>query len=153
MLDQTTISPSHHQTFPPKKLSAESILTAEVNAHTHLPKYVNVIAKIGLLFGKIRTLKLRYGPGGVTNVYDVKDVGYVSFTVHLCSMYGRGPKLEITQRMDAHMNGIEYADTPDCLPRNGTRPIEPNGWEINSVVESAAILTNLKLQDCVKKMM
>lgn len=67
---QTTIPLSHYQVidFPGQKLSAERFLTAEVNAYIHLSQYVDVIAKSGLLFGKIKTLKLRYGSGGVTNV-------------------------------------------------------------------------------------
>lgn len=125
MLDQITISPSHYQVidFPGQKLGAESFLTPKVNAYTHPSKYVDVIAKSGLLFGKIKTLKLRYGPGGVKNVYDVKDVGDVSFTKHLCSRYG-APVLAITQKM-VDGGDIEYADTLDCLPRNPNRPIEP----------------------------
>lgn len=129
MLDQTTISSSNYQVldFPGQKLSAESFLTAEVNAYTHLSKYVDSIAKSGLLFGKIKTLKLRYGPGAVTNVYDVKDVGDVSFTEHLCSRYGWGPVLEITQKL-VDGGGIEYGDTLDCLPRNLNRPVESKWW-------------------------
>lgn len=54
---------------------------------------------------------------------DVTDVGDVSFTEHLCSGYGLGPGLGITQKM-VDGDGIEYADTLDCLPRNPNRPIE-----------------------------
>lgn len=51
-------------------------------------------------------------------------MGDVSFTEHLCSGYGWGPELGLTQKM-ADGGGIEYADTLDGLPRNPNRPIEP----------------------------
>lgn len=62
----------------------------------------------------------------MTNVYDVKDVKDVSFTEHLCSTYGWGPELRITQKM---LDGgdIEYADTLDCLPRDRTGRLSQNG--------------------------
>lgn len=129
MLDQSISSSSNYQVlnFPGQKLSARNFLQAEVNAYTHLFKYVNLIANSGLLFGKIKSLQLRYGPGGLTNVHDVKDRGDISLTEQLCSGYGWGPILEITQKM-VDGGGIEYGDTLDCLPRNPNPPIEPKWW-------------------------
>lgn len=125
MLDQITSSSNYRVLdFLDQKLSPENFLKAEVNAYTYLPKYVYVIANSGLLFGKIKILQLRYGPGGVTNVYEVKDVGNASKNEQLCSRYGWGPILGMTQNM-VDGGGIDYGDTLDCLPRNPNLPIEP----------------------------
>ena len=135
MLQNTSpSSPSNYQVldFPGQKLGADNFLKAEVDAYIRLSKYLPLIANSGLLFGKIKTLQLRYGTttggdGGITNVYDVKYVGDVSLTEALCSRYGWGPVLEMTQKM-VDGGGIEYRDTHDCLPRDPNMPVEQSYW-------------------------
>lgn len=127
-------SPSNYQVldFPGQKLGADNFLKAEVDAYIRLSKYVALIANSGLLFGKIKSLQLRYGTktedcdGGMTNVYDVKDVGNIKLTEALCSRYGWGPVLEMTQKM-VDGGGIEYSDTLDCFPLDPNMQIEDWG--------------------------
>lgn len=114
--------------FPGQKLSAENFLKAELGAYIRLSKYISLMANSGLLFGKIKTLQLRYyGEGGKTSRYDVKDMDDISLTEELCSKYGWGPVLEMTQKM-VNGGGIEYSDTLDCLPRDPNMTIEPAYW-------------------------
>ena len=135
MLQKTSpSSPSNYQVldFPGQELDADDFLKAEVNAYIRLSKYVALIANSGLLFGKIKTLQLRYettggDDGGMTNVYDVKDVGILSLAEEMCSRYGWGPVLERTQKM-VDGGGIEYCETLDCLPRDPNMPVEQSYW-------------------------
>lgn len=129
MLEQSFSSSSNYQVlnFPGQKLSVENFARTEINAYIHLSEYVKLIANSGLLFGKIKSLRLRYRPGGLMHVYDVKDRGDISLTEKLCSGHGWGPILEITQKM-VDGGGIEYGDTLDCLPRSHTPRTERKWW-------------------------
>lgn len=136
--------------FPGQNYSAEEFLKAEVNAYSRLSKYIPLLANSGLLFGKIKSLQLRYdgttttttGSGGgggseggedddgdeiLANVFDVKNMGDVSLTEALSSRYGWGPVMEITQKI-VDNGGIEYTNTLDCLPKDPNMPIEPSFW-------------------------
>lgn len=142
MLQKSTSSKNYQVlNFPGQYFSAEKFLKAEVDAYHRLSKYIPLLANSGLLFGKIKSLQLRYdgtttstttGSGGddeesLKNVFDVKNVGDVSLTEALSSGYGWGPVLEITQNI-VDNGGIEYTDTLDCLPKDPNKPIEPSHW-------------------------
>lgn len=150
MLKKSSSSSKNYQVlnFPGQHFSAEKFLKAEVDAYSRLSKYIRRLANSGLLFGKIKSLELRYdgttttttgsgGDGGddhdhdhdgsLTNVLDVKNMDDVSLTEALSSGYGWGPVMEITQRM-VDSGGIEYKDTLDCLPKDPNMPIETSSW-------------------------
>lgn len=135
MLQKSSSTSKNYQVlnFPGQHFSAEKFLEAEVDAYSRLSKYIPLLANSGLLFGKIKSLQLRYdgttttttgsGEGGedddddesLTHVFDVKNMGDVSLTEALSSGYGWGPVMEITQKI-VDNGGIEYTDTLDCLP-------------------------------------
>lgn len=143
MLQNSSSSSNDYQVlnFPGQYFSAEQFLKAEVDAYFRLSKYISRIAQSGLLFGKVKSLQLRYdgntttttngGRDGdeksLTNVYDVKNVGYVGLIKEMWSGNGWGPVMELTQKIVDH-GGIEYTDTLDCIPKDPNRPIEPSYW-------------------------